>query len=280
MTNVQRLTSRQSDARLNPRTPATRSRHAQLAIQEQIKEWILDQRLASGDPMPTEAELTGRLGVSRNSVREALKALQALGIVEIRHGFGMYVGDCSLEPLADALVFRGRKSMRSDRHELHELIDLRQALETGLIPQLVGMIDDVALARIRARLADLEKHAGHGEAGDAADRAFHDELYAVLGNQLTSQLLRVFWNVYQDLSNELPSAESNRTEIIRVHRQIYEAVAARDAARARAAIACHFDGIRERAPHMTGPLPGTAGASRPSPEPATAPRTAARRGRP
>jgi DNA-binding FadR family transcriptional regulator len=226
--------------------PADRSRQAQQGIQERIKELILERRLASGDPMPTEGELVETLGVSRNSVREALKALQALGIVETRHGFGTYVGECSLEPFADALVFRGRKSMRGDRHELHEILDLRQALETGLIHRLVETIDDESLIRVRARLGDLEAHAGHGAAGDAADRAFHDAMYSVLGNELMSQLLRVFWDVYHDLSHELPAVESNHEEIVRVHRDIYEAVAARDGARASAAIAHHFDGIRRR----------------------------------
>ncbi len=226
--------------------PARRSREAQRAIQEQIKEWVLANNLATGDPMPTETELVEQLGISRNSVREALKALQALGIVEIRHGFGTYVGDCSLDPFADALVFRGRKSLRGDRREIHEIIALRQALEAGLMGQLVAVVDDDSLAALKERLGELERHAGQGEAGDAADRAFHDQLYAPLGNQLMSQLLRVFWDVYHDLSHELVPADRDPAGIIAAHREIYEAVAARDAARASAAIFEHFQGIRER----------------------------------
>lgn len=226
--------------------PADRSRQAQLAIQEQIKDWILRQGLDAGDPMPTEAELVDTLGVGRNSVREALKALQALRIVEIRHGFGTYVGDSSIEPFADALVFRGRKSIRGSRKELHEILDLRQAMETGLVTQLVDTIDEAALARVRARLEDLEDCAGQGDKGDDADRAFHDELYAALGNQLTSELLRVFWDVYHTLSHELPAVAGDHADIVRVHRDIYEAVAARDTPRATAAITRHFDGIRQR----------------------------------
>ncbi|WP_433063219.1 FadR/GntR family transcriptional regulator [Dactylosporangium sp. CS-033363] len=238
--------ARTAAALLGTHRPADRSRQAQQGIQERIKELILERRLATGDPMPTEAELVDTLGVSRNSVREALKALQALGIVEIRHGFGTYVGECSLDPFTDTLVFRGRKSMRGDRRELHEILDLRQALETGLIQRLVESIDEGSLARVRARLDDLEAHAGQGAAGDAADRAFHDEMYTALGNELMSQLLRVFWDVYHDLSHELPAVESSHEEIVRVHRDIFEAVAARDGVRAAEAIARHFDGIRRR----------------------------------
>lgn len=228
------------------RTPTNRSRQAQQAIQDRIKEWILEQGLTSGEPMPTEAELVEQLGISRNSVREALKALQALGIVEIRHGFGTYVGDCSLDPFADALVFRGRKSLGGDRREIYEIVDLRQALEAGLIGQIIDVIDEPALARLADCLAELEQHAGLGEAGDAADRAFHEQLYAPLGNQLMSQLLRVFWDVYHDLGRELAPAAKDHAGIVARHREIYDAIAARDAVRATAAMNEHFTGIRER----------------------------------
>ena len=227
-------------------TPANRSRQAQQAIQARIKELILEQRLNTGDPMPTEIELVEALGVGRNSIREALKALQAVGIVEVRHGFGTYVGDCSLDPFADALVFRGRRSLRGDRREMYEIAALRQALEAGLIGQLVTVIDDESLEKLAACLHELEKYAGQGEAGDAADRAFHDQLYAPIGKQLMSQLLRVFWDVFHDLSHELTPPTEDPESIIAVHRAIYDAVAARDPERASAAMIEHFKGIEER----------------------------------
>ncbi len=142
--------------------------------------------------MPTEAELGERLGISRNSVREALKALQAVDIIEVRHGFGTYVGECSLDPFAEALIFRGRRAVRGDRHDLAELVDVRHALEVGLVERLIAVITDDDLARLAARLDTLREYAGRGAAGDAADRAFHEELYAPLGNRLMNQLLRVF----------------------------------------------------------------------------------------
>ena len=56
------------------------------ALQTDIMNLILERRLSPGDPMPTEAELSEELGIGRNTLREALKVLQALGVVEIRHG--------------------------------------------------------------------------------------------------------------------------------------------------------------------------------------------------
>ncbi len=229
-----------------PVTPTARSRQAQQALQNRIKELILEHGLETGDPMPTEAELVEELRVSRNSVREALKALQAVSIVEIRHGFGTYVGDCSLDPFAEALVFRARKSLRGNRHDLYELVDLRQGLEAGLIPQVIEAIDDTELSSLSDALETLRGCAGQGEQSDRADRAFHEVLFASLDNQLMSQLLRAFWDAYHDVAADLPPVERDAAGIVAVHQEIYDAVAARDSARAMTAIHEHFKGIRAR----------------------------------
>ena len=235
-----------SIAETSRRPLANKSRQAQQEILDQIKELILSEGLGPGDPMPTEAELVDRLGVGRNSVREALKALQAVDLIEIRHGFGTFVGSCSLTPFSGALVFRGRRSLRADRHDVYEIVDLREALEAGLVGQLISVMTEEDLELLGERLADLKQLAGQGQAGADADRAFHEQLFAPLNNQLMSQLLRVFWDVYHDLSAELPPGEIATQSILDGHREIYEAVAARDGARAAVAIHEHFRGIRER----------------------------------
>ena len=77
-----------------PRRRLTRS----IEVQEAVKKIILQRRLAVGDPLPTETELMDELGIGRNSVREALKVLEAVGIVDIRHGFGTFVGRTAVDP--------------------------------------------------------------------------------------------------------------------------------------------------------------------------------------
>src|SRR5687767_14274056 len=90
-------------------------------IRRAVVQLILDRRLAPGAPLPTEAELMADLGVSRNSVREALKALQALDIVEIRHGYGTYVRHASMTPLVDGLTFRALARHDHDTGALAEI---------------------------------------------------------------------------------------------------------------------------------------------------------------
>ena len=93
--------------------------------------------LAAGDPLPTESELMDELGIGRNSVREALKALQAVGIVDIRHGFGMFVGRMSLTGLVDELAFHSRITLQDSRNHLGYLIEIREVLESGLVQRLI-----------------------------------------------------------------------------------------------------------------------------------------------
>ena len=74
---------------------------------DEIKKLILTRNLKPGDLLPTEPELCETLDVSRSSVREAIRTLATLDIVDVRHGHGTYVGAMSLDPMVEALVFRG-----------------------------------------------------------------------------------------------------------------------------------------------------------------------------
>src|SRR3954451_19377615 len=132
-------------------------------LQERIKKLIIDRRLPSGAPLPTEPELMEFLGASRNSVREALKALQAMGIVEIRHGFGTYVGAMSLTPMIEGLTFRTVAGHYRGEDSLLQLLELREAVETGLIGRLVaGTNRGTDLAELEDLVGEMGKEARAG----------------------------------------------------------------------------------------------------------------------
>jgi DNA-binding FadR family transcriptional regulator len=210
-------------------------------VQEAVKEIILDRGLTAGDPLPTESELMSQLGVGRNAVREALKALQAVGIVDIRHGFGMFVGRMSLSGLVDELAFHSRISM----HELGHLIEIREILETGLAQRLIetGVANLPEIAEVMTR---MEAEAAVGAVSPETDRHFHDVLYRPLGNPLVGQLLGAFWDVYHQLRDELGAPDESPADVTRRHRDVYEAVLAGDRAGAATATRAHFEGVRAR----------------------------------
>ena len=75
------------------------------AVRDYVKQYILDHKLQGGDALPPETQLAHDLGVGRSSVREAVKALQSLGIVEVRHGDGLYVREYNMDPILETLSF-------------------------------------------------------------------------------------------------------------------------------------------------------------------------------
>ncbi|MEU6914509.1 FadR/GntR family transcriptional regulator [Streptomyces olindensis] len=225
-------------------------------IQRQVVQLILDRRLTAGAALPTEAELMEALGVSRNSVREALKALQALDIVEIRHGYGTYVGRASLTPFVDGLTFRTLARHDDDTAALAEILQVREVLEVGLVRRVAATVTEAELDKLEDVVARMESAAGTGRADTAGpgrsfsdlDREFHEVLYAPLGNDLVPQLLAAFWTVFRRVSGargrpDDPSPETTA----RRHRDIVTALRARDAEAAQRAMAVHFRGIEARA---------------------------------
>ncbi|WP_162906965.1 FadR/GntR family transcriptional regulator [Allorhizocola rhizosphaerae] len=210
-------------------------------VQEAVKNIILQRGLVAGDPLPTEAELMDTLGIGRNSVREALKSLQAVGIVDIRHGFGMFVGRMSFNGLVDELAFHGRMDLRS---HLSDLIEIRELLECGLVELLIERgCEDRETALVIER---MEAEARVGPVSPETDKLFHEVLYRPLGNPLVGSLLGAFWDVYHQLRDTLGTPDEGPVVVAKKHRDIYEAVMAGDRVAAVAAMRAHFDGVRNR----------------------------------
>ncbi|MGR6915117.1 FadR/GntR family transcriptional regulator [[Actinomadura] parvosata] len=230
--------------------PARPSRAVE--AQEGVKDLIVRRGLVAGDPLPTESELMEELQVSRNSIREALKALQAVGIVDIRHGFGMFVGRMSLAGLVDELTFHSRITLQNGANHLAHLVEIRELLESGLVQRLIELGPEVDLSPVADVMARMESEAQAGLVSPETDRLFHDLLYRPLGNPLVSQLLGAFWDVYYQLRDALGAPDEPPADVARRHRDIYTAVLKGDRDAAVAAVRAHFEGVRNRTARIGG----------------------------
>ncbi len=231
---------------MKPSFSAVRGEALQQAIQEYIKEYIISHHLKHGDPLPSEGEIAEQLAASRNAVREAVKALQALSIVETRHGQGTFVGDFSLNALVAGLTFRIRLTADENLRTVRELLEIRQVLECGLVAHLPGLVTASHLAELHMLVNRMEERAAQGETFPEEDRAFHEVLYRPLDNSLVIQLLQAFWEIYHVVGPELPVAEEHPRVTAAAHRRILETLEANDKDAAIVAMAAHFAGLQGR----------------------------------
>lgn len=224
-----------------------------MSLQERVVNLILERGLGPGDVVPPEPQLMAELGASRNSVREALRALHTLGIVDIRHGHGTVVGHAPMTAMLPALRFRAQQAVRHDADDLAELVQVRRILEVALIAEAARLADDQFLA-------DLEDAIAEMETGNLAetDRRFHLTLYQRVDNEIATQLIDLFWTVYHQIDADLRPTTWKRSEIIAKHRLILYALRAGDPEAAQAAMSAHFADIETRSRRPPRPIPASA----------------------
>jgi GntR family transcriptional repressor for pyruvate dehydrogenase complex len=207
-----------------------------------IKSMILEGRLRPGDRLPPEKELSESLGLSRSSLREAVKALEIIRVLDVRRGDGTYV--TSLEPrlLLEAMSFV------VDLHEdasVLELFAVRRILEPAAAAIAAGRVADADVERLSALIDGISADAGI-EALVEHDLEFHHDIAALAGNGYLTSLLdglssgtqraRVWRGLTQENVVERTLAE---------HRAIVDALASRDAELVRARVAVHVAGVEE-----------------------------------
>lgn len=206
-----------------------------------IKNLILDRHLAPGDPIPTETELMDELAVSRSSVREAVRTLVALDILEVRHGTGTFVGNMSFRPLIEAVVFRGVLNPGESLESLREVIEVRMGLDAAFAPRLVERVTAANAGALRDQVAAMSAAAERNEHFAAADRAFHLGLAEILGNPLYGELVGAFWDIHQTTAPHLGVAsQRDLTDTAIAHADMLEAALSKDLDRYRAAVVAHY----------------------------------------
>lgn len=205
-----------------------------------LKEHIERGEFTAGSRLPAEAGLAERLGVSRLSLREAVRALVAVGVLETRHGSGTYVTD--LRPGKIVRILGGFLELAQDTH-LAELLECRRVLEPSATGLAATRITDEQLAVLRRRIERMEA-MDDPEQIVAEDLAFHSEIVAAAGNPTLSSLAdsvaqrTVRARVWRDMVNT-----DLRTVTNQQHRSIYDALVARDSLAAYTAATQHVASV-------------------------------------
>lgn len=211
-------------------------------IEDQVKQFITDRDLAPGDLLPPEGQLAEDLGVSRGSVREAIKSLESLGIVEVRHGDGVRVREFNFDSILDfltyGLVFQPARAA--------EILQIREWLEFAAVAEAAQSITEAELDQIEALLAVWETKAAAGEPTSHEDRNFHRLLYASLGNASLLSLIDIFWVVYNALPTQTVGQDAQPLATVQAHRDLLAALRRRDPVLAQKRMSDHFRNIEFR----------------------------------
>jgi DNA-binding FadR family transcriptional regulator len=190
------------------------------AVRDYIKNHIIKHNLHAGDPLPSENQLAEDLGVGRSSVREAVKSLQSLGIVEARHGNGLFVREWNLDPVLETMEF----GLRFNTKSLGELLDIRIWLESAVMADAIAHIEPATIAALDDILNGWQAQIESGDFNDAEwDEQFHCTLYGSLGNETMLKLFEVFWIAFQTFDHE-PTNKERKLRMVNCHRAIAEAV--------------------------------------------------------
>lgn len=229
-----------------------RTVNRQAATMNAIRSYILRNRLKPGDPLPAELSFVSELGVSRSSVREALRTLEALDIVEIRHGSGSFVGSMSLEPMVQTLVLRASLSEATDDVFLQEVVQQRRWLDLGAARDVVAAYQATPDPQLHEIVDRMEALALKGERFMQEDIQFHDGLLSPLRNELTKQTYGAFWLVHMSVVPNLGEvAYSDQLETARAHRAMLIAAEAGDAEAYLRAVEQHYAPLQRILGHRT-----------------------------
>ncbi|GAA4612715.1 FadR/GntR family transcriptional regulator [Actinoallomurus liliacearum] len=220
----------------------------QRAIDE-IKTRIAMGEFAPGQRLPTERDLAADLGLSRSSMREAIRALTVMGVLEARHGAGIYV--TRLEP-GDLLETFGVVAEISRGDTLLHLVQVRKILEPAAAAAAAARIDEAGLARLRAEMTAMERGTTAEEIV-GHDLEFHRVITEAAGNPVLGAILdglnsRTFrarvWRGYRE--------EGVFPRTYHEHDAIYRALVERDPDGARVAAAVHIGAVEEWARRQRG----------------------------
>ena len=208
--------------------------------QDLIEELLVDRGLREGDQLPTEAELADQLGLGRSSVREALRALETLGVIEVRHGRGMFLRAASLDGLTASIAFWSRVHDQAGEPSLDAVQAVREALEVGLIGEAMAAASPDDLELMRTAVETMEAAAERGEPSASGDLAFHRALFAPMRNWVLLGLIDAFWRIREG-ATALPRLDrADYARIAAAHRDIYSAVVDGDTRAAVEAMRHHF----------------------------------------
>jgi DNA-binding FadR family transcriptional regulator len=215
------------------------------AVSDRVLALIREGKYRAGDRLPTERELAGQLGVGRTSVREGLRYLEKLGVLDIHQGRGMMVRSLSLED-----VFLNSMSVSTivelPEKQIRDIMHARRVLEL----ESARLAAEGRSAEDLARMAELveaqKRNLSKPEEWLALDGLFHATVARASDNEALVQLIMLLWEMLFKHSEDILRNQNIITSSTRYHEQIYYSIEARDGERARELMLAHLEDSQKK----------------------------------
>ena len=208
-------------------------------IVRQVKAMIAEGRLKSGDQLPPERDLAEKFVVSRTSVREALRALESLGLVEIRPGEGTFVREVSVESLIEPLAL----VMLSQREALGELFEARRLIEPALAALAARRATPEDVQEMERILEAQAKEVAAGRTGLEQDAQFHSAIGAAAHNRAITRIAHAVMDLLRQSREDSLNMPGRPDRSHNDHRRLLAAIRGRDENAARQAMIDHLEAV-------------------------------------
>ena len=229
-------------------------------VARRLVDYLLDGGFEPGGRMPSERQLAEAFGVGRSAMREALKALTFLGLLDVRHGDGTFVRKLGSDLLPRVVEW----GLLLGERRTADLVEARQKIEADIAGLAARRRDADDLAELRRLLARMESAGDDPAAFVDADVAFHLRLAEAARNTALRDILSGIQALLRAWISRVIAAEENRDVSYLEHVPIMEAVERGDEAAAAAAMAAHLEAAGRR-------LERALAVARPQPSPDAAP---------
>ena len=209
-------------------------------VARQLERMILS-KLHPGDKLPSERELAEMLGVSRSSIRDAIRSLELMGMVEPRQGAGTVVREISSDSLVNPLA----NALRHKLELVSEFLDFRRMLEPPLAARAATHASDEEIAEMEEILERQERKLRQGESAIAEDSEFHYSIALASRNSVVFKVLDTLMDLLRDTRERSLQIEGRPQKSLAGHRRILMAIKRHDAEAAKAAMRRHIEDVEE-----------------------------------
>lgn len=212
-------------------------------IVDQITEAIISGDLKPGDKIPTEVEICESLQVGRNSVREAIKVLEAFGVVYIKRAEGTFVSSSFNRRMLDSMLY----GIILQKDSNFEIVELRHVFDIGILYEATEKINDDYLAKVEESLKKMEEiladESANVEEILEKDLLFHKSIIECTNNQLLSTMYDYIIRLTipsRIKATEHIFATGNRQMFLQLHKQMFEVLKNRDKSRIEETVKNHY----------------------------------------